>query len=172
MADPFIGEIRMFAGNFAPVGWALCDGQIMSIAQNTALFSILGTTYGGNGVNTFGLPDLRGRVPIHMGQGIGLSDYALGEVSGEENVALTTSQMPAHSHLVNADSGDRGTSSHPNGQLLASSGTDSIYSSNADSTMSPNMIQAAGANQPHSNIQPFLCVNFIIALNGIFPSRS
>lgn len=172
MAEPFIGEIRMFGGNFAPIGWALCDGTLLPIAQNTALFSILGTTFGGNGVSNFALPDLRGRVPIHAGQGPGLSPYIQGQSSGSESVTLTVNQIPTHNHLVNADSGDTGASSHPRGLYLASSGANPIYNSNPDSTMNQNMIQPMGGNQPHSNVQPYLCVSFIIALQGIFPSRS
>lgn len=172
MAEPFLGEIRMFCGNFAPTGWALCNGQLLSIAQNTALFSILGTSFGGDGVQTFALPNLQSRVPIHWGQGAGLSPYNLGQSAGAENVTLLQNQMPAHSHLVSSDTGDVGTSSHPNGQLLASSGAATIYNANADSTMNPAMIQNAGGNQPHTNIQPYLCLTFIIALQGIYPSRS
>jgi microcystin-dependent protein len=173
MADPFLGEIRMFCGNFAPIGWALCQGQLLSISQNTALFSILGTTFGGNGTTTFGLPDLRGRVPINFGQGPGLSSYNLGEMSGSENVTLLASQMPAHTHAVGAVTGNQGSTSHPNGQYLASSGSAVIYNSGPpDSAMNAGMNQSAGGSQPHSNIQPFLCVNFIIALQGIFPSRN
>jgi len=131
----------------------------------------LGTTYGGDGVNTFALPDLRGRVPIHAGQGPGLSPYIQGQSNGSENVTLSVNQIPAHNHLVNADSGDNGASSHPRGQYLASTGANSIYNSNPDSTMNQNMIQPVGGDQPHSNVQPYLCVTFIIALQGIFPSR-
>jgi microcystin-dependent protein len=171
MADPFLGEIRLFGGNFAPQGWALCNGQLLSISQNTALFSILGTTYGGDGIQTFALPNLQGRVPIHWGQGAGLSAYNLGQSGGSENVTLLVNQIPAHSHLVSSDAGDQGASSHPNGQLLASSGATSIYNNNADSTMNPAMIQNTGGSQPHPNVQPYLCVTFIIALQGIFPSR-
>jgi microcystin-dependent protein len=172
MAEPFLGEIRMFGGNFAPRGWALCNGQLLPISQNTALFSLLGTTFGGDGVSTFGLPNLQGRVPIHWGQGAGLSNYNLGQVGGAENVTLQVAQMPAHSHLVSSDSGDTGASSHPNGQLLASSGANAIYNKNADSTMLPSMIQNTGGNQPHANVQPYLSVTFMIALQGIYPSRN
>ena len=172
MAEPFLGEIRMFGGNFAPTGWALCNGQLLSIAQNTALFSILGTYFGGDGVTTFGLPNLQGRVAVHWGQGAGLSPYNLGQNGGSENVVLQVNQMPAHSHLVSSDTGDTGASSHPNGQLLASSGANAIYNKNADSTMNPSMIQNAGGSQPHPNIQPYQCVTFIIALQGIYPSRN
>jgi microcystin-dependent protein len=173
MADPFLGEIRMFGGNFAPLGWALCEGQLLPISQNTALFSLLGTTFGGNGTTTFGLPDLRGRVPISFGQGPGLSAYVMGAMGGSENVTILATQMPAHNHQVSAVTGAQGTSSHPNGQYMASSGSAVIYNNGSpDSTMNQGMIQATGGNQPHSNIQPYLCVNFIIALQGIYPSRN
>jgi microcystin-dependent protein len=173
MADPFLGEIRMFGGNFAPIGWALCAGQILPISQNTALFSLLGTTYGGNGTTTFALPDLRGRVPLSFGQGPGLSNYVLGQASGSENVTLISNQMPAHAHAVSAVAGNQGTSSHPNNQFLASSGSAVIYNAGPpDSSMNAGMIQNTGGNQPHPNLQPYLCLNFIIALQGIYPSRN
>jgi microcystin-dependent protein len=173
MAEPYLGEIRMFGGNFAPNGWALCNGQLLSISQNTALFSLLGTTYGGDGVSNFALPNLQGRVPIHAGQGAGLSPYTQGQSSGSENVTLIVNQMPVHNHAVSAVTGTQGTTSHPNGQFLASSGAATIYNnSSPDSAMSPAMIQNAGGNQPHSNIQPYLCVTFIIAMQGIYPSRN
>jgi microcystin-dependent protein len=161
------------SAEIAPRGWALCDGQLLPISQNTALFSILGTTYGGDGRTTFALPDLRGRVPVHQGQGPGLSSYDLGQSAGSENVTLSTSQMPSHNHLVNVDTGDNGTTSHPNNQYLASSGGVSIYNSVTDSsTLNPGTVQAAGGSQPHSNLQPYLCIDFIIALEGIYPSRN
>jgi microcystin-dependent protein len=171
MADPFLGEIRMFGGNFAPQGWALCNGQLLPISQNTALFAILGTTFGGDGRTNFALPNLQGRAPLHWGQGAGLSAYALGQSGGSENVTLSVSQMPAHNHLVGCDAGDNGSTSHPNGQLPASTGGPAIYHANPDATMHQAMIQSAGGGQPHTNIQPYLCVTFIIALQGIFPSR-
>jgi microcystin-dependent protein len=174
MATPFIGEITLFAGNFAPRGWAFCNGQLLPISQNTALFSILGTTYGGNGQTTFALPDLRGRVPIHAGQGPGLSNYTLGQVGGAENVTLQTSQLPAHSHAVNAVAGG-GNQASPVGNLPAieSTGTSKDYS-NAAATgaMNAGMIGNAGQGQPVPVIQPYECVNYIIALQGIFPSRN
>jgi len=180
MSDPFIGEIRMFAGTFAPNGWALCDGQLLSIAQNTALFSLLGTTYGGDGRTTFGLPDLRGRVAIHPGQGPGLSNYILGEKSGAEQVTLTTNQIPAHTHAasgtIQAKNGQP-DESNPGGQVPATltNGTEG-YAETPNTTMLANGVNVTvgntGGSQPHTNIQPFQCVNFIIALFGIFPSRS
>lgn len=174
MATPFIGEITLFAGNFAPRNWALCNGQIMSIAQNTALFSILGTTYGGNGQTTFALPDLRSRVPIHAGQGPGLSNYQLGQVGGTENVTLLTSQLPAHSHAVNAVASG-GDQASPVGNLPAveSTGTSKDYSSvAATGQMGAGMVANTGGGQPVPVVQPYGCVNYIIALQGIFPSRN
>ena len=174
MSTPYLGEIRMFAGNFAINGWALCNGQILSISQNSALFSLLGTTYGGNGQTTFALPDLRGRVPIHMGQGPGLSNYMLGQQTGSESITLLQNQMPAHNHAVSAvSSGGNQASPAAGYPAVESTGTSLDYSSsNPNTTMSPGMIAAAGGNQPHSNIQPVLGVNFIIALQGIYPSRT
>ena len=176
MSDPFLGEIRLVGFTFAPQGWALCDGQLLSIAQNTALFSLLGTTYGGNGQTTFALPDLRGRVPIHPGQGPGLSNYVLGEQSGSENVTLNASQLPGHNHPL-ASSNQQGSSSDPSGNFPAvlndPAGTIAVngYLASSNSTLNPAAIGVTGGNQPHSNIQPFLCVNFIICLQGIYPSR-
>ncbi len=165
----------LFAGNFAPLNWALCNGQTLSISQYQALFSILGTTYGGNGTTTFQLPDLRGRVPIHAGQGTGLSPYALGQFAGSESVALTVAQMPSHSHLVGCDS-TPGKTNTPKGHIPAASLQtlqEKLYSTNAaDSTMSPAMIGPSGQNLPVNILQPYLTLNFIIALNGIFPSRN
>ena len=173
MSEPFLGEIRMFGGNFAPRGWATCDGQILPIAQNTALFSLLGTTYGGNGTTTFALPDLRGRVPLHVGQGPGLSPYSLGESTGTESVTLLTSQMPAHSHPINAT--QTATTSDPNGTVPANeaAGRTAIYGDRPDGTvMNAGMCGMAGGSQPVPNLQPLLCVTFIIALEGIYPSRN
>ena len=170
--DPWIGEIALVAFNFPPVGWATCDGQLLSIAQNTALFSLLGTTYGGNGQTTFALPDLRGRVPIHMGQGPGLTPYTIGEVAGTETVTLLSSQMPAHSHVVSASTLN-GTSDVPTGAFPAknAAGVPS-YVAAANANMAGSMIGPTGGNQPHDNRQPFLTMNYIIALQGIVPSRS
>jgi len=174
MSEPFIGEIILFAGNFAPRGWALCQGQLLSIAQNTALFSILGTTYGGDGVTTFALPDLRGRVPVGQGQGPGLSNYVLGEQSGSENVTLIITEIPAHNHMVNCVNGD-GDKQTPVSNLLANDGSGAAnpYSSLSPSgQMNPLAIQPAGGSQPHNNLQPYLGLNYIIAMEGIFPSRN
>lgn len=174
MATPYLGEIRMFAGNFAPAGWAMCNGQLLAISQNAALFAIIGTFYGGNGINTFALPDFRGRVAVHQGQGAGLSNYVMGEVTGAENITLTASQMPQHNHLVNAD-GAAGGKNSPTGNFpgtVSPTATEKIYSSASNANMAPTMLGEAGGSQPHSNLQPLLVVTFIIALNGIFPSRN
>lgn len=169
MSDPFIAEIKLFAGNFAPRGWAFCNGQILSIAQNTALFSLLGTTYGGNGQTTFALPDLRSRVPVHPGQGPGLSNVTLGQAAGSETVTLLQTQMPQHGHMVAATNGSAGAS-RPANNFLSAGGS---YANASDgTTMNPNMVQGAGGGQPHENRQPYLGLNFIIALEGIFPARN
>jgi len=173
MSDPFIGEIKMVGFNFAPRYWATCDGQLLPIAQNTALFSLLGTMYGGNGINTFALPDLRGRVPIHQGQGPGLSPYTIGQVAGTENTTLLSSQMPTHNHLVNVNTG-AGTQASPGGGFLAveSTGTSQNYAGSANGSLNAAAVSTAGGNQPFSILQPYLCINFVIALQGIFPSRN
>lgn len=178
MSDQYLGEIRMFGGNFAPTGWALCNGQLVSISQNAALFSILGTTFGGDGVQTFGLPDLRGRAPLHWGQGTGLSTYTLGEQTGTETVTLLQNQMPAHTHQVNASSSN-GSSASAHGAVPATAAPargentgPEIYGTATNTTMNAQMISVSGGSQPHSNLQPSLCVSFIIALQGIFPTRN
>jgi microcystin-dependent protein len=169
MSEPFIGEVKIVAFNFPPKGWAFCNGQILSIAQNQALFSILGTTYGGNGVTTFALPNMQSRVPAHWGQGQGLSPVKLGEVGGVEAVTLTRQQMPTHNHLVAASS-KAGDNVSPVANLLAS-GT-KLYSAEPQATtLMPEAVGATGQNQPHPNIQPYLVLNYVIALVGIFPSR-
>jgi microcystin-dependent protein len=171
MADPFIGEIRMFGGNFAPRGWATCDGQLLSIALNNALFALLGTTYGGDGQSTFALPDLRGRVPIHQGQGPGLTPRVIGEQAGSENVTLLTSQMPAHRHPTAATGA--ATLGNPGGNLAGTSSTTAFYVDTPPTlAMSPDTQASKGGSQPHPNLMPYQCVNFIIALEGIFPSRN
>jgi microcystin-dependent protein len=171
MSEPFIGEIRMFSGNFAPRGWAFCNGQLMPISQNTALFSLLGTIYGGDGRSTFALPDLRGRVPLHAGQGSGLSDYPLGSRGGSEQVALTVEQLPAHSHALLA-SDSEGNQRSPANHALATPEESLIYSA-AEPTvaMAKGAIAPTGNGQPHENRPPYLAVNYIIALFGIFPAR-
>jgi microcystin-dependent protein len=179
MSEPFLGEIRMVGWNFAANGWALCDGQLMSISQNAALFSVLGTTYGGDGVQTFALPNLQGRVPIHQGQGPGLSPYSIGQFAGSENVTLLQNQMPQHNHLVGV-SNQPGTVSDPSNATLAQGNSGETRNPVAVSdyvttavtgSLAPTTVSAVGGNQPHDNLQPYLCVNFIIALEGIFPSR-
>ena len=168
MAEPFLGQLMLVPYNFAPRGWALCNGQILSIAQNTALFSLLGTTYGGNGQTTFALPDLRGRVPVSAGQGPGLSNYNLGEVAGVESVTLNMNQMPAHTHTIACNSGDPNDSSPAN--TVPSGG--GSYNTAANATMSQGTASVAGGSQPHENRHPYLVLNWIIALEGIFPSRN
>lgn len=177
MSEPFLAEIIMFAGNFAPRGWAFCQGQLLPIAQNTALFSLLGTTYGGDGRTTFALPDLRGRVPVGTGQGPGLPNINLGEMSGEAAHTLNVTEMPAHSHPAQAaGSANAGDSASPGGNTWATStARDNVYTSAApDSSMAASAVTvgAAGGSQPHNNMQPYLGMNYIIALQGIFPSRS
>ena len=169
--EPFIGEIRLFGFNFAPVGWALCDGTLLPISQNTALFSLLGTTYGGDGRTTFALPDLRGRVPISMGTGVGLSPYDIGEQGGAENVTLTVSAVPAHNHNVQASDAPA-SESKPGGGVLARTNTSTYTAGTDGTTLSATAISSSGGSQPHTNLQPFLAVNFCIALQGIFPSRN
>lgn len=176
MSEPFIGQIVMFGGNFAPRGWALCDGQLLPISQYSALFSILGTTYGGDGRTTFALPDLRGRVSIHAGDGPGLSDYSLGQKGGAETNTLTTSNLPAHSHSL-AIYDSEGDSNAGSGKTLAGTGggvppTGTWTSSPPDATASTRSIGNTGGGLPVGNIQPYLTVNYIIALQGVFPSRS
>ena len=175
MSSPFLGEVRCFGFNFAPKGWATCDGQLLSIQQNTALFALLGTTYGGNGVNTFALPDLRSRTPLHFGQGLGLSPYSLGEPIGVETVTLVSNQLPQHSHPligVNVTADKR----PPTGRSFAndSSATADFYAppGGSTTTLSPSTVTATGGSAPHSNMQPYLVVNFCIAMQGIFPSRN
>jgi len=171
-AEPFIGEIMLFAGNFAPTNWALCQGQLLAIAQNTALFSILGTTYGGNGINTFALPDLRGRAPVGWGQGPGLPNFDLGETGGEMSHTLITTEMPAHSHTLVADASN-GVQSGPGGAYPARDPSGSpAYGTNPSAVMNANTIAAVGGSQPHNNMQPYLSLNYCICLYGIFPPRN
>lgn len=171
MATPFIGQITMFGGNFAPLNYAFCNGQILPISQNDALFALIGTTYGGDGQTTFALPDLRGRRPVHQGTLPGGGSYTIGQASGTETVTLTTQQLPAHSHTLNANSGD-GSQSSPNGNFWGAA-PDNRYSTTAPGApMSLGCVGTNGSNQPHENLSPYLCVSFIIALFGIFPSRN
>lgn len=172
MADPFVAEIRIFPFNFAPRGWAFCSGQIMPISQNTALFSLLGTTYGGNGSSTFALPDLQGRTPMQPGDGPGLSTHHLGEMGGSETVTLLESEMPAHSHSLNASVRD-GISTNPSAEKLAVGVGVGMYGAPTGlEPMSVSMLPTAGGHLPHNNMQPYLTLNFCIALQGVFPPRS
>lgn len=173
MSEPFIGQIKMFAGNFAPLNFAFCDGQLLAIAQNTALFSLLGTTYGGNGQTTFALPDLRGRLPLHQGQGSGLTNRVIGERGGSEQVALTESQVAPHSHPARSAAGGNAITPVGNYWSTDPAGESAGYSNAHDgSNMAESVIGPAGGGQPHNNVQPFLSISFIIALFGIFPSRN
>ena len=170
--EPYLGSIAMFAGNFEPRGWAFCAGQLMSIAQNTALFAILGTTFGGDGRTTFALPDLRGRGPVGTGQGPGLSNIQLGELAGAESVTLLASNMPAHNHAINCDNNGQSSAS-PAGLIPGVAGAVNIYSGNQpNATMNPQTVGVAGGSQPFSVRDPYLGINFIIALEGVFPSRN
>ncbi len=178
--DEYIGIVKLFAGNFAPRGWAFCNGQLLSISQNTALFSILGTTYGGDGKTTFALPDLRGRCAIGTGQGPGLSNRHQGDLGGTESVTLTQAELPLHTHGLAANS-TNGAVSNPSGALLANAQVtvdrgntvngNSYLQGSPNTTMSPQAIQPAGGSQPHENMQPYLVMNYIICLQGVFPPR-
>ena len=171
----------MFGGNFAPSQWAMCNGQLLSIAQNSALFAVLGTTYGGDGVQTFALPDLRGRAPVHPGSGPGLSPYVEGQIGGTETVTLLSTQMPSHNHLVGV-SNAAGTVTDPTNALPAQINTGTVRQPATTAfgyapppqtgTLAPAAVSSTGGSQPHANIQPYLCVTFIIALQGVFPSRN
>ena len=168
MSGPFVGEIRMFAGNFAPAGWAFCNGALIPIDQNPTLFQLIGTTYGGDGQNNFALPDLQSRIPVHVGPG-----FALGQSGGVETVTLTTSQIPAHSHVPQAQSAAGDQVSPANGVWASSSPSLNNYSNVAPTlTMDPAAIGATGGSQPHDNMVPFLVINFILSLFGVFPSQS
>jgi microcystin-dependent protein len=171
MSEPFLGEIRTFGFNFAPQGWAMCAGQLLPISQNTALFALLGTFYGGDGVTTFALPDLRGRVGINQGNGPGLSPYVLGQRSGSETVTLTNAQMPTHSHGVMANGGTASTA-RPDGAVPARGSADAYAAAPDGTAMNAGMIASSGGSQPANNLQPYLALNFCIALQGIFPSRN
>lgn len=172
MSTPFIAEIRMFAGNFAPAGWAICDGSLVPISENDAMFNLIGTIYGGDGQDTFALPDLRGRIPIHAGQGPGLSNYVIGQAAGTETVTLTVSQTPSHSHPYTATLNPAAATS-PNNAVFARAAGD-IYTSDVSSMspLAPQSVGSAGGSQPHENTMPYLVINFIISLYGIFPTQS
>ena len=171
MSSPYIGEIRMFAGNFPPVGWMFCEGQLIPISENDTLFNLIGTTYGGDGQSTFALPNLASRVPIHRGSGPDGTTYQLGEMAGVESVTLTASQIPQHSHPMLA-SNDIGTLSTPQGNLTAQSAVKLYRAGNASVSMHPSSIAPVGGSQPHENMQPYLCINFIISLDGIYPTQN
>jgi microcystin-dependent protein len=164
MAQPYVGEIRMFAGNFAPAGWMFCEGQLLPISENETLFQLIGTTYGGDGESTFALPDLRGRLPIHQGNG-----FILAETGGAEEITLTVQQIPAHSHPWLASSGSA-TQNTPGGAMPAVAQGDLYSTGNPDTNMAAQKVLPTGGSQPHTNFQPYLCVDFIISLFGIFPS--
>lgn len=167
MAQPYVGEIRMFAGNFAPAGWMFCEGQLLPISENQTLFNLIGTTYGGDGQSTFALPDLRGRIPLHQGNG-----FTLAETGGAEEITLTINQIPAHSHPYLATS-NPGASTNPNPNLTANSPNVHVYIQDVtDVNMSVQAVSNTGGSQPHTNFQPYLCIDFIISLFGIFPSQT
>ncbi len=178
MANPFVAEIRIFPFSFAPIGWAFCNGQILPISQNTALFSLLGTTYGGDGRSNFGLPNLQGRASMEPGQGPGLSLHDLGETGGSNTVTLLTTEMPSHAHNINCIDGARvaGQTGQPGNAILVKTGGSpaNAYTSGAtqNQTMAADMVAPVGGNQPHNNLMPYLTLNFCIAMQGIFPPRS
>ena len=168
MSNPYVGEIRMFGGNFAPNGWSFCDGTLLAISDNSVLFDLIGTTYGGDGVQTFALPDLRGRMPVHTG---GPQSYVLGQNGGVENVTLTVNQIPAHTHVVSAQSGAGGQVSLSNA-FWAQDSAANLFAASANAPLSSAAIGTAGGSQPHDNLMPYLAINFIIALFGIYPSQN
>jgi microcystin-dependent protein len=173
MGSPYLGEIRMFAGAFAPAGWAVCSGQLLAISENDALFSLIGTTYGGDGETTFQLPDLQGRVPIHFGQGPGLSARVLGETGGTEQVTLTQAQIPMHNHVLVAAAVPAQAAAGPVGSTTAIASTPLYGTSHAQLVeMSPDAVGPVGGSQPHDNVAPFQCVTFIISLEGIYPPQA
>ena len=169
MGQSYIGEIRMFGGNFPPYGWAFCNGQTIDISENSALFNLIGTTYGGNGVTTFNLPNLQGRIPIHQGANQGVP-FIIGSIGGTENVTLTLSEIPSHSHTVAAKTSATATS--PSGAVYGGNAADAIYSAKAPSApMNAGMVGVGGGSQPHDNLMPYLAVSFIISLFGVYPSQ-
>ncbi len=172
MSEPFVAEIRIFGFNFAPQGWALCAGQLMSISQNTALFSLVGTYYGGNGTSTFGLPNLQGFVPMGQGNGPGLTPRVIGETAGEPNVTLLSSEMPTHTHSTNTNATAADDYGPTNDYWAPDAGGTNQYGTASPSPMSPLALNPSGGNQPHNNMQPYLTMNYCIALQGIYPPRS
>lgn len=172
MSDPYLGEVRMFGGNFAPSGWAFCDGRTLAIAENDALFALIGTTYGGDGQTTFNLPDLRGRLPVNQGTGPSGDTYIAGQQAGEEQVTLETANLPAHTHalLAGAEAADR---ANPKGHVPARSNTINAYITGAPNVaLSSESITSTGGSQPHENVQPYQCISFIIALTGVYPTQN
>lgn len=169
MAQPYVGEIRMFGGNFAPAGWMLCEGQLLPISENETLFQLIGTTYGGDGQSTFALPDLRGRVPIHQGNNLGT--FTIGQAAGVETVTLTVPQIPVHSHGMMA-SKDVANQLAPQNAVTGQAAAKIYRAGTPSLTLNPQAVTTVGGTQPHTNMQPYLCVNFIISLFGIFPSQS
>jgi len=165
MAQPYVGEIRMFAGNFAPAGWMFCEGQLLAISENETLFQLIGTTYGGDGESTFALPDLRGRIPIHQGNG-----FILAETGGAEEITLTVNQIPAHTHPLVATTAVANQSSPTNNVLAQSTAADLYIEDTATVALAATTVGPVGGSQPHTNLQPYLCINYIISLFGIFPS--
>jgi microcystin-dependent protein len=172
MPEPFIGEIRMFAGNFAPNGWMFCEGQTMPISENDALFTLIGTTYGGDGQETFNLPNLASRVPIHAGTGPDGTTYQLGEMAGTEQETLTVQQIPNHTHVMTVSTAAGGTNTPAGGVLAASPSVQIYIVDSPDSSLNPAAVTPVGGSQPHENTQPFLCINFIISLFGVFPQQT
>ena len=172
MADPFVAEIRIFPFNFAPKGWAWCDGQLLPLSQNTALFSLLGTTYGGNGQSNFALPDLQGSAPMHPGQGPGLSLHDLGETGGSETVTLLESEIPAHTHILRASLDDADLAIPTSGRSLAKASTNLYVTTAPNTAMAPEALTPVGGDQPHNNLMPYLTFYFNIALQGVFPPRT
>lgn len=175
MADPFVAEIRIFPFNFPPRGWAFCDGQLLPLSQNTALFSLLGTTYGGNGKSNFALPDMQGNAPMHQGQGPGLSLHDLGEIGGSETVTLMLSEIPSHGHALMASNEDGAQGTLTSGTTLSTSVGGKLYQTTTNSNlvqMNPNALAPAGGDQSHNNMMPYLTLSFCIALQGVFPPRT
>jgi microcystin-dependent protein len=172
MGQPYIGEIRMFAGSFAPVGWAMCQGQQVPISQNDTLFNLIGTTYGGDGQETFNLPDLQGRAPIHFGQGSGLQNYGIGQSGGVESVTLNTQQIPSHAHMYMASADAANQITGQNGVVAAPPSLAMYFNAPPDQALNNASLQYAGGNQPHDNMQPYLVISFIISLYGIYPTPS
>jgi microcystin-dependent protein len=172
MGEPYVGEIRMFGGNFAPAGWAFCNGALMAISENDTLFNLIGTTYGGDGQQTFGLPDLQSRVPVHMGQGPGITqNYVIGEKAGVESVTLSTNQIPIHTHSFIAST-NTSLSTSPTNNVAAAGITTKMYTEDvANQPLNNAAVTPQGGGQPHDNIQPYLCISFIISLFGVYPSQ-